>query len=92
LLWKLMNRPLVDLRVAVIMLDGIELPGRTNIVALGAAVRRSTDRRGSGRPSGSWTSSTSQTARSSSSLPSRSSWATRIPAPPRRSGKALRRL
>src|SRR5271154_2145735 len=34
-LWKLMNRPLVDLRLAVIMLDGIELHGRTNIVALG---------------------------------------------------------
>jgi len=35
LLWNLMNRPLVDLRLAVIMLDGIELHGRTNIVALG---------------------------------------------------------
>jgi len=35
LLWKLMNRPLADLRLAVIMLDGIELHGRTNIVALG---------------------------------------------------------
>ncbi len=35
LLWKLMNRPLPDLRLAVIMLDGIELHGRTNIVALG---------------------------------------------------------
>ena len=34
-LWKLMNRPLSDLRLAVIMLDGIELHGRTNIVALG---------------------------------------------------------
>ena len=34
-LWKLMNRPLADLRFAVIMLDGIELHGRTNIVALG---------------------------------------------------------
>ena len=34
-LWKLMNRPLADLRLAVIMLDGIELHGRTNIVALG---------------------------------------------------------
>ncbi len=30
-----MNRPLADLRLAVIMLDGIELHGRTNIVALG---------------------------------------------------------
>ena len=35
LLWNLMNRPLSDLRLAVIMLDGIELHGRTNIVALG---------------------------------------------------------
>ena len=35
LLWKLMNRPLADLRLAVIMLDGIDLHGRTNIVALG---------------------------------------------------------
>jgi putative transposase len=35
LLWKLMNRPLADMRLAVIMLDGIELHGRTNIVALG---------------------------------------------------------
>ena len=30
-----MNRPLADLRLAVIMLDGIEMHGRTNIVALG---------------------------------------------------------
>jgi putative transposase len=35
LLWKLMNRPLADLRLAVMMLDGIELHGRMNIVALG---------------------------------------------------------
>jgi putative transposase len=35
LLWKLMGRPLADLRLAVIMLDGIELKGRMNIVALG---------------------------------------------------------
>jgi transposase-like protein len=34
-LWRLMNRPLADLRLAVMMLDGIELHGRTNIVALG---------------------------------------------------------
>jgi transposase-like protein len=34
-LWKLMCRPLGDLRLAVIMLDGIELHGHTNIVALG---------------------------------------------------------
>jgi hypothetical protein len=34
LLRNLMNRPLADLRPAVIMLDGIELHGRTNTVAL----------------------------------------------------------
>jgi putative transposase len=34
-LWNLMNRPLADLRLAVMMLDGIELHGRTDIVALG---------------------------------------------------------
>jgi putative transposase len=34
-LWNLMSRPLADLRLAVVMLDGIELHGRTNIVALG---------------------------------------------------------
>ena len=34
-LWRLMNRPLSDLRLAVIMLDGIDLHGYTNIVALG---------------------------------------------------------
>jgi transposase-like protein len=34
-LWRLMNRPLADLRLAVMMLDGIELHGYTNIVALG---------------------------------------------------------
>src|SRR5437588_140066 len=39
LLWNLMNRPLADLRLAVIMLDGIELHGRTNIVALGITTR-----------------------------------------------------
>ncbi len=34
-LWNLMNRPLSDLRLAVMMLDGIDLHGYTNIVALG---------------------------------------------------------
>ena len=34
-LWHLMSRPLADLRLAVVMLDGIEIKGRTNIVALG---------------------------------------------------------
>jgi transposase-like protein len=34
-LWRLMNRPLADLRLAVMMLDGTELHGYINIVALG---------------------------------------------------------
>jgi transposase-like protein len=34
-LWELMSRQLADLRLAVMMLDGIELHGRMNIVALG---------------------------------------------------------
>jgi transposase-like protein len=34
-LWRLMSRPLADLRLAVMMLDGIDLHGSTNIVALG---------------------------------------------------------
>ena len=34
-LWRLMNRRLADVRLAVMMLDGIDLHGRTNIVALG---------------------------------------------------------
>jgi putative transposase len=34
-LWHLMSRPLADRRLAVVMLDGIEIKGRTNIVALG---------------------------------------------------------
>jgi transposase-like protein len=34
-LWNLMNRPLADMRLAVMMLDGIELHGRMIIVALG---------------------------------------------------------
>ena len=34
-LWQLMSRQLADLRLAVMMLDGIEIKGRMNIVALG---------------------------------------------------------
>jgi putative transposase len=34
-LWALMSRPLADMRLAVMMIDGIELHGRMNIVALG---------------------------------------------------------
>jgi putative transposase len=32
---ELMSRRLDDVRLAVVMLDGIELKGRTNVVALG---------------------------------------------------------
>ena len=38
-LWALMSRPLRDMRLAVMMLDGIELHGRTNIVALGITTK-----------------------------------------------------
>jgi hypothetical protein len=34
-LWHLMSRQLADLRLAVVMLDGIEIKGRANVVALG---------------------------------------------------------
>jgi putative transposase len=34
-LWHLMSRQLADLRLAVVILDGIEIKGRTNVVALG---------------------------------------------------------
>jgi putative transposase len=34
-LWHLMSRQLADLRLAVVMLDGIEIKGRTNVVASG---------------------------------------------------------
>ena len=34
-LWHLMSRQLADPRLAVVMLDGIEIKGRTNVVALG---------------------------------------------------------
>jgi hypothetical protein len=43
-LWNLMNRPLADLRLAVMMLDGIELHGYTNIVALGSPPRARSSR------------------------------------------------
>jgi putative transposase len=33
-LWKLMSRQLADLRLAMLMLDGIDIKGRMNIVAL----------------------------------------------------------
>ena len=51
LLWTLMNRPLADLRLAVIMLDGIALQGRANIVALG--LRTEGDKLALGRWDGS---------------------------------------
>jgi putative transposase len=41
-LWYLMSRQLADLRLAVIMLSGIELHGRMNIVALGISTEGET--------------------------------------------------
>src|SRR5215208_1774086 len=49
---ELMSRPLDDLRLAVLMLDGIELKGRCCVVALGI------DTDGSKRPLGLWDGST----------------------------------
>jgi putative transposase len=46
---RLMTRPLSDLRLAVIMLDGIELHGYTNIVALGITTEARSWRWGCGR-------------------------------------------
>jgi putative transposase len=37
-LGELMSRRLDDVRLAVLMLDGLELQGRTNIVALGTTI------------------------------------------------------
>jgi transposase-like protein len=62
LLWKLMNRPLADLRLAVIMLDGIELHSRTNIVALGITTE------GDKRALGLWDGSTENAAVASALL------------------------
>jgi transposase-like protein len=49
---KLMSRPLDDLRLAVLMLDGIELKGRCCVVALGIDVE------GTKHPLGLWDGST----------------------------------
>src|SRR3954466_2224020 len=51
-LFELMSRPLDDLRVAVVMLDGIELKGRCCVVALGIDVE------GVKQPLGLWDGST----------------------------------
>ena len=53
---ELMNRPLADVRLAVMMLDGIELQGRTNIVALGITTE------GEKLPLGLWDGSTENAA------------------------------
>ncbi len=45
----LMSRRLDDLRLAVMMIDGLELQGRTNVVALGSRPRASRSRSGSGK-------------------------------------------
>ena len=51
-LWHLMSRQLADLRLAVVMLDGIEIKGRTNVVALGITTE------GEKRALGLWAGST----------------------------------
>jgi putative transposase len=48
-LWHLISRPLADLRLAVVMLDGIEIKGRTNIVALGITTEGTSSRSACGR-------------------------------------------
>jgi transposase-like protein len=48
-LGELMSRRLDDVRLAVMMLDGLELKGRTNIVALGITTEASRSRSGSGK-------------------------------------------
>jgi putative transposase len=45
----LMSRGLDDVRLAVMMIDGIELKGRTNVVALGITTKASRSRSGCGR-------------------------------------------
>ena len=78
-LWNLMNRPLADLRLAVIMLDGIELHGRTNIVALGITTE------GDKLALGLWDGS-SENATVAGALLARSG----RPGPGRRAGAAVR--
>ena len=51
-LWQLMGRRLDDLRLAVMMLDGIEIADRTNVVALGITTE------GDKLPLGLWEGST----------------------------------
>jgi putative transposase len=46
---ELMSRRLEDVRLAVMMIDGLELQGRTNVVALGITTEGSRSRSGSGK-------------------------------------------
>ena len=48
-LGELMSRRLDDVRLAVMMLDGLELQGRTNVVALGITTEGAKSRSGSGK-------------------------------------------
>jgi hypothetical protein len=52
-LWRLMRRPLSDLRLAAMMLDGIDLHGNTNIVA--SAINRDLKNWSSGEMRLRWT-------------------------------------
>ena len=78
-LGELMARRLDDVRLAVLMLDGIELKGRTNVVALGIT----TD--GVKIPLGLWEGSTENADRRH-----RAALRPRRPRPGRRAGRALR--
>ncbi len=48
-LGELMSRRLADVRLAVMMLDGLEIAERTHVVALGSRPRASRSRSGCGR-------------------------------------------
>ena len=82
---ELMSRPLADLRLAVLMLDGIELHGRTNIVGLGIT----TD--GDKLALGLWDGSTENATVAAAAGRSRSRAAARRPTAgrPRRAGGCM---
>jgi putative transposase len=75
-LGELMSRRLDDVRLAVMMIDALELQGRTNVVALGITTEGSRSRSGSGkaRPrTRPWRRRCSPTWSSAGSTPSRGS-------------------
>jgi hypothetical protein len=75
-LGELMSRRLDDVRLAVMMIDGIDLGERTNVVALGSRPRASRSRSGSGkeaRRTRPWRRRCSPTCSTAVSTPSRAS-------------------